>query len=235
VTDVPSVPPPVSTKVSPHWATLPADTVLWRVHDQKWPVTAFKPIAADPWFGGGRFDATSTDDSPNPDSYPYLYAAPEQQTALLETLVRSIPFDQKGRRLIRRATVRVTRLAAFQPARDLLLVALRTHTDLAAVCQDEWLVQADPPDYPQTRRWAHWLRGQAPSADGFIWPSRRDLGRDSLILFGDRCDERLLREVPGSSIELDDADGARWLNKCLDEYRISIRLPPSRPGVMAAE
>jgi hypothetical protein len=219
VTDVPPVPPPPSAKVSPHWATLPADTVLWRVHKQVRRVTAFNPTGADPWFGGSRFDATSAD------GYPYLYAAPEQQTALLETLVRGIPFNERGRRLIRRAAVRGVQLAALQPARDLLLVALRTHTDLAAVCQDEWLVHADPPSYPQTRHWAHWLRGQAPRADGFIWSSRRDLGSDSLILFGDRCDERVLREVPGSAIVLDDADGAEWLNKRLAEYRISIRLP----------
>ena len=220
MTDVPPVPPPASANISPHWATLPAGTVLWRVHKQKWPVTTFNPTKADPWFGGNRFDATSDDE------YPYLYAAPEQQTALLETLVRGIPFDDKGRRLIRRATVGDVWLTALQPGRDLSLVALRTHTDLAAVCQDEWLVQADPPSYPQTRHWAHWLRGQAPLADGFIWPSRRDLGRDSLILFGDRCAAPPLTEVPGSAIRLDDADGARWLNKCLAEYRISIRMPP---------
>jgi RES domain len=216
---MPAVPPPLSATVSPHWATLPADTVLWRVHKQVRPVTAFNPIEADPLFGGGRFDATSA--AP----YPYLYAAIEQQTALLETLVRSIPFDEKGRRLIRRAAIKGVRLAALQPARDLLLVALRTHTDLAAVCQDEWLVHADPPSYPQTRAWGHWLRDRAPQADGFIWPSRRDLGRDSLILFGDRCDKRVLLEVRGSAVLLDDADGTRWLNKCLAEYHVSVRLP----------
>ncbi len=71
------------------------------------------------------------------------------------------------------------------------------------------------------------LRGCATWADGFIWPSRRDLGRESLILFGDdgRCAERTLREVPGSAIVLDDRDGAHWLKKCLAEYRISIRAP----------
>jgi hypothetical protein len=219
VTDVPAAPPPPSVKVSPHWATVPADTVLWRVHERRWPVAAFNPNGADPWFGGGRFDATSAD------GYGYIYAAPEQQTALLETLVRSIPFNEKGHRLIKRATVRGFQLAALQPTRDLLLVSLRSHIDLAAVCQDEWLLHADPPDYPQTRQWGRWLREQAPGADGFIWRSRRRLDSDSLILFDDRCRGPVLSEVRGSAILLDDADGARWLNKCLAEYRISVRLP----------
>lgn len=218
MTGVPAAPPPLSATVSPHWATLPAGTELWRVHKHCWPVADFNPNGVDPWFGGGRFDATSAD------SYRFLYAAPEQQTALLETLVRSIPFDEKGHRLIKRAAITGRQLAALRPDRDLRLVALRTHVDLAAVCQDEWLLQADPRDYPQTRQWGRWLREQAPEADGFIWRSRRRLDSDSLILFDDRCDATLT-EVPGSAIRLDDADGARWLNKCLAEYRISVRLP----------
>lgn len=219
---MPSVPPPDSGQVFPHRAVLPSGLALWRVHRQGRPVTAFKPVGADPLFGGGRFDATSADD------YPYLYAAPEPPTALLETMVRAVPFDEKGRRLVRRAAVKGMRISALRAARDLRLVALRTHVDLAAVCQDEWLVHADPPSYPQTRRWGHWLRAKAPWADGFIWPSRRDLGRESVVLFGDRCAAGELREVPGSALDLDDAAGARWLNKCLEPYRISVR-PPARP------
>lgn len=220
---MPPVPPPPSARVTPHRSVLSAGTLLWRAHKRIRPVTAFNPAGADPLFGGGRFDATTAD------SYPYLYAAPEQQTALLETLVRGIPFDEKGHRLIRRAAIKGVRITALRPARDLNLVALRTHADLAAVCQDEWLVHADPPSYPQTRHWGHWLRAQAPWANGFIWPSRRDLGNESLILFGDRCGERELRDVPGSAIDLDDADGAQWLNKRLASYRISVR-PPIRPA-----
>jgi RES domain len=221
VTRVPSVPPPASGQALPQRTVVPAGTLLWRVHKQGRPVTTFNPAGADPLFGGGRFDATSVD------TYPFLYAAAEQQTALLETLVRGIPFDNKGKRYIRRVAIKGTRITALRPSRDLTLVALRTHADLAAVCQDEWLVHADPPDYPQTRHWGHWLRAQAPWADGFIWPSRRDLGRESLILFGDRCDPWELEEVPGSAIDLDDRDGAQWLNQCLTAYRISIR-PPAR-------
>lgn len=219
---MPPVPPP-SSPVAPHRAVLPADTVLWRVHRQTRPVMAFNPVAVDPLFGGGRFDATSAD------SYPYLYAAPEVETALLETLVRGIPFDEKGRRHIRRVAIKGMRVSALRPGRDLTLVALRTHVDLAAVCQDEWLVHADPDSYPQTRHWAHWLRAQAPWADGFVWPSRRDLGRESVILFGDRCAAGELREVPGSAVDLDDRDGADWLNRRLDPYNIRLR-PPPRPA-----
>jgi RES domain len=201
---------------------MPADTLLWRVHKQARSVTSFNPAGANPLFGGGRFDATSMN------SYPFLYAAAEQQTALLETLVRGIPFDDKGHRHIRRVAIKGVRITALRPTRDLTLVALRTHADLAAVCQDEWLVHADPSCYPQTRHWGHWLRAQAPWADGFIWPSRRDLGRESLILFGDRCGSWELKEISESAIDLDDGDGAQWLNKCLASFRISVR-PSAKP------
>jgi hypothetical protein len=219
---VPFAPPPSAAKTSLNSWVLAAGTRVWRVHGKSRGGGDFKPIAADAHFGGGRFDSIESD------PYPFLYAALDHQTALLETLVRGIPFDDKGHRLIRRAAIAGYRIAAFEVAQDLTLLSLRTTPDLAAACQDEWLVQAAPRDYPQTRRWAQWLRSQAPWAQGFIWSSRRDIGRESVVLFGDRCPGGVLGFEPGSSVDLDDTDGAKWLNTNLAPYRISVKPPPRR-------
>ena len=219
---MPLAPPPAAAQASPNPVPLAAGTRLWRVHKKSRGGADFKPVGSDALFGGGRFDSTAAD------PYPFLYAAAGQQTALLETLVRSVPFDDKGHRLIRRAAIAGYRISAFSSAQDLTLLSLLSTPDLAAACQDEWLVHASPADYPQTRRWAQWLRSQAPWAQGFAWPSRRDLGRQTVVLFGDRCPGGVLRFEPGSSVELDDADGAKWINTHLLPYRISVRPPPQR-------
>jgi hypothetical protein len=214
--------PPSAAKPSLNRILLSAGTRLWRVHKKYRSCSDFKSVESDAHFGGGRFDS-----SPG-DAYPYLYAAPEQQTALLETLVRAVPFNDKGSRLIRRAAITDQRISALEPVQDLNLIGLLTTADLAAACQDEWLVYSSPSDYPQTRRWAQWLRAQAPWAQGFVWPSRRDLGRRSLVLFGDRLPDRALRDALGGSVDLDDAAGAAWINTQLAPYRISVKPPLHR-------
>lgn len=218
---MPLAPPPATAAASPRPVMLAAGALLWRVHRQRRQAAAFKPVGSDAHFGGGRFDSTTG--SP----YPYLYAAFDQETALLETLVRGIPFDDRGRRLIRRATVAGYRMSAIRVTCDLKLMSLVSTRDLAAACQDEWLVHAGPAEYPQTRRWGQWLREQAPWAQGFRWPSRWHLGHDALILFGDRCPAGALAGVPGTAMDLDDRAGAAWLNERLAPYRIRI-MPPWR-------
>jgi RES domain len=215
--------PPATAQVSPRPVMLAAGAQLWRVHRRCRSAAEFKDISSDPHFGGNRFDSTPED------PYPFLYAARDQRTALIEALVRGIAFNGNGRRMIRRAAVAGYRITAIEPMQDLTLISLLTTTDLATACQDEWLIQTPPPEYPQTRRWGQWLRSQAPWAHGMIWPSCRNLGRHNLVLFGDRLPAQALRITPGTAIDLDDASGATWLNKQLESYRISIRPPSRRP------
>jgi len=218
---MPLAPPPTAARVSPRSYLLRAGTYLWRVHPKDRSGTQFRAVAADRHFGGSRFDGTRDD------PYPYLYAALAEETALLESLARGVPFNDRGDRLIRRVAIADLRISRLETTRDLTLVSLLTTADLAAVCQDEWLVRADAAEYPQTRRWAQWLREQSPRAEGLAWQSARDIGRATVVLFGDRCGPGAVREVPGSGIDLDGTDGAEWLNKRLAPYRISVRPPRS--------
>jgi hypothetical protein len=211
--------PPDNYPGEPNRYRLPEGSQLWRVQDQRRGAAEFKRVPADKHFGGGRFDAT--DDDP----YPYLYAAVTATTALAETLVRSLPFGRGRQRILPRKAVAGRRLCLLEVTAELRLVSLLTHADLSAVKQDEWLVQSDPRDYAFTRRWAHWLRSQAPWAQGLIWSSRRDLGEQSVVLFGDRCPDQALRAVSPDCQDLDDLAGAASLNALLAPYRVQIRPP----------
>ncbi|GLW61886.1 hypothetical protein Arub01_01300 [Actinomadura rubrobrunea] len=216
---MPKVPPPTRFRATPRLRTLPAGTRLWRVHHRNHKATDFNPRLADPNFGGGRFDGTERD------PYSTYYAALEAGTALAETLLRGVPFNDRGYRTIRRASVQDRRASVVETTEDLTLVDLCSGEALAAVAQDTWLVQADPADYHATRRWASWIREQAPAAQGLIWPSRREGGREALVLFGDRCPDGVLTDDYATGRDLDDLEGAVWINALLAPYRARIAKP----------
>jgi hypothetical protein len=100
------------------------------------------------------------------------------------------------------------------------------------VHQDGWLLQTEARDYGKTRRWGNWLYKEVGWAQGFVWPSRQDIGGRSLLVFGDRAMESLV-EVPGSGRDLDDPDGMRWLDDRLRPFGLEVLPPPpggSPPG-----
>jgi hypothetical protein len=218
---VPDVPPPKAYRPKLHRHTLAAGTRLWRVTLAHYARTPFNPNPVDDPYEGGRFDAT--DGVP----FPFCYAGFTRQTAALETLVRSIPFGHKGNRVLPRARVRDRVLTCLHVDAPLSLVALRTSAELAAACQDAWLVHADEREYPRTRRWGEWLREHTSTDDaGLIWPSKRDVGADAVLLYGDRC-STAVRQAD-KVIPLDDKAGTRLLRACLAPLRVTVRAPRRR-------
>lgn len=226
---MPSAPPPPYYDGTPNRYLLSRGTCLWRVHGRKYGARAFKDQPSDPLFSGGRFDATEAD------SYPFCYVALDQTTAVAETLLRDLPWDERGTRRLSRAAVERRQISGLTLTCDLELVSLISGPDLAAVAQDEWLVNAKGPEYAQTRGWAHWLRRQSSWAHGFIWSSLRDRGGLAAVLFGDRCaaafgdkyERTLLHEIPELAVDLDDVTGAEWLNRRLEPYRTAVAYPDS--------
>jgi hypothetical protein len=219
---MPCVPPAVNYNGTPCRYVLPAGTQLYRVHRQKRPAVEFSPVVAHMLYGGGRFDPVSED------KYPYLYAAFSVRTALAEVLLRSLPFNDRGARLLPRAAVKERRLSSVTLTTDITLIGLTTSAELAAIGQDEWLIHADSSAYPQTRDWSRWLRHQASWAQGLVWPSKRDVGEKAVILFGDRCQPGDLRPGGEPPVDLDDHLGYKWLNEMLASYRVTIRPPVNR-------
>lgn len=232
---MPYMPLPPKYDGTPNRYLLQRGTCLWRVHGRKYDPRAFKDLPSDPLFGGGRFDSTDVD------PFLFCYAALDQVTAVAEVLLRDPPWTPNGERQLSRTAIAERRLSGLILTRNLALVSLITGQDLAAAAQDHWLVTADGSQYAQTRGWAHWLRQQAPWAQGFIWPSLRDPGGRAIILFGDRCaamfgeeyDRTMLHEVPDLRVDLDKEAGAEWLNRCLEPYRTAVAYPDKRSAIGA--
>ncbi|MEU1280434.1 RES family NAD+ phosphorylase [Streptomyces sp. NPDC005805] len=212
---------------TPHRVTLPAGTVLHRVHRRTRPAGSFNPTPVDHHFGGTRFDSTHND------RYSYLYAAPDAETALVESLLKELPVDDGEPRVVSLAALAERRLSRLELLTDATLLSLLDRRATSAVNQGTWLVQAESPDYPFTRRWGHWLRKEADWAQGLVWTSKQNHPAPTLVLFGDRFGpllgekvNKVLRPVPGSGIDLDDSAGRRWLDGVLSEYCARVGSPP---------
>ncbi|MEV6975907.1 RES family NAD+ phosphorylase [Kitasatospora sp. NPDC093806] len=215
--------PAPTVRATPHRELLPAGTVLYRVYSAAYPATAFNPNPADDHYQGGRFCSYEGDG----ERLPYLYAGFSERTAVLETLVRSLPFDDGGWRRIRRAAVRGRVLSRIETTCDIPLVGLLTPDQLAAVHQDEWLIHCTPDEYPRSRRWAAWIRGQAPWAQGLKWPSKRDLGSPACILYERDGAGALVKPAGPEPVPLDTAEGAELLNGLLAPLHTRVD-PPRR-------
>ncbi|MCL7375941.1 RES family NAD+ phosphorylase [Streptomyces sp. 35G-GA-8] len=215
---------PSEYELRPHRRLLPAGTELWRVHSAKRSAEQFNTVSVDAHFGGNRFDGTPYD------PYPYLYVADSPTTALAETLLRSMEFDKESRmRLIPYAAVRAKSLSVVRTRCEVNLVSLVTETDLAAVCQDSWLLEDEGERYAKTRRWASEIRTQATDAMGLIWQSRRNRPHRALVLFGDRfesCGNEPLDGVPlGGIPDLGSPSGVTEANRLLAPLQAAI-VPP---------
>lgn len=214
--------PPDDLVMTPKLEILPAGTMLWRCHDIKYDAEEFNTRLVHSHFGGNRFDGTPHD------PYSYAYLAREPATALAEVLLRSRPFPAgSGPREIGFHEIASRVLAAVRTTADLVLVRLIDEEDLAAVCQDSWLVDTDARDYPQTRYWAAAIRRQATAAQGMVWVSRRHHPRRSLVLFGDRCGPKPLRVEPTRSVRLSSPAGLAEANRLLNPLRAVVN-PPRR-------
>ncbi|MFI6768128.1 sigma-70 family RNA polymerase sigma factor [Streptomyces sp. NPDC050355] len=179
---MPISPPPALTA---RRAELPADTWLYRVHRKRISSTAFNPRPADT-FIGGRFDGTPED------PYPYLYAARTPEAAVAETLLRALPFNRDGLRLVPSAAVVDRQLTQVRTADPLLLIDLTTAESLAAAGATSELVFSD--DFVRARTWSSLLRQHNPWAQGLLWPSRSRHPDHLVVLFGDRCAPEILIE-----------------------------------------
>ncbi|MEU9117223.1 RES family NAD+ phosphorylase [Streptomyces sp. NPDC048483] len=221
---------PHAYRMAPKPYTLPAGTELWRCHKSTRPADGFNPVAVDAHFGGNRFDGTADD------PYPYLYAGAGPATALAEVFLRDLDFDvATGMRLLPYAAIAGKSLSVLRTRTDLTLIPLLTEEDLADVCQDSWLLEADGPSYAQTRRWAAELRAQVPTAQGLVWQSRRHRPRQAMVFFGDRCADEPFKDggdgadgdPAGAGIpDLGSPGGLAKLNRLLAPLRAAV-VPPA--------
>jgi RES domain len=214
--------PPPDYSGTPVLTRLPAQTVLFRVHQVAYPAHVFNLTPSHRYYGGGRFDATADD------LYPYLYAGESIDVAIAETLLRDLPFDGTGLLQLSRASIRGRRISALITEVDLSLVSLRSAADLTAVSQDPWLTTCGPQCYAQSRHWAHWIRSHAPTAAGYVWMSHREPTQRAFVLFGDRVPDDGIATVddprlpPAGEAEFDHPRGRRALLRRLSTYHVAL-------------
>ncbi len=214
--------PPPQYDGAPVSFLLAAGTRLTRIHSAEFAVTDFNPTMARHSLGGGRFDATPDE------SYGFLYAAEDDATAVSEVLLRDLPLDERGARLLPHARLRNLRIGWLTVNRDLQLVGLRAGRDLAAIGQDTWLTTGPASDYELTRAWAAAIRGWAPWCSGLTWRSHREPEGLAYVLFEDRLPSDCLADVSsgvpltGEDQCLDDGIGRLYVERILETYRVAL-------------
>lgn len=156
---------------------LPAGTALWRVHPRSEAVDEFGATPA------GRPSA--------------LYVSRQQVTALLAELLRDVPFDDDGFRVLPVACLAGKRLSMLRTTRELVLVRADGQPDLVGL----WLSK---------------------STHGIEWPSKLDVSESSLLLVADRCPRGAVSHDEHQAIDLDAADSLGWLRESLRPYRVRI-------------
>lgn len=176
---MPAYPPPLHAPARPRSRVLRTGTTLFRVHSQRFEPAAFNPAPPPAGFGGGRFSS--------PGGVPAcLYAASTARTAVAESLLRRLPFDNAGMRALSAVALQGRCLSELVLTTDLKVVVL--HGDgLSRVGQDTWLVHSGAHGYPSTRAWGAAIRGWMPSVAGLEWRPRNDDDGLAFCLYEDRA------------------------------------------------
>lgn len=218
----PNQPPPPQFGGTPHRHLLREGTTLTRIHSSSFGAAEFNPTVATHALAGGRFDSTPSDE------YAYLYAAEDDAIAVSETMLRDLPIDDCGARMLPEAQLAQLRIARLKATCDLPLVSLRSGRDLAAVGQDAWLTTAPSSEYSSTRRWASAIRGWAPWACGLTWRSHREPDGCAYVLFDDRCPSGCFEDDEGSlpllldSRNLSTGTSRLYIEEILTSYRVVL-------------
>jgi hypothetical protein len=126
-----------------------------------------------------------------------MYASRRQVTALLEELLRGVPFGEDGERALAAERLLGKRLSALRTTQDLVLACAYGEPDL---------VELWPPD----------------GVHGIEWPSASDLPEPAMMLLEKQCPDGAIRPEADHAIDLDDQDQAAWLRESLRPYRVRV-------------
>ena len=163
---MPALEPPAACPGHPVTSTLPAGTVLYRVHRADRSASAFNPTPrpapppGDP-VPGGRFDSIDG-------SYAYLYAALSEDGAFCESFVRDLDYTRAGPRPLPWARVGGKVVSTVRTRRDVELVEVQGAA-AEQLGQDDWLTRCDEDAYPLARRWAAAVRAWLPPPVATAW------------------------------------------------------------------
>lgn len=171
-------PPDPNTDLHVSYITVPAGTVMHRIHLSTYLATQFNPTAQ----GNARF-------SPIKDSagtvIPTLYAGTTFECAAMETVFHDVPFVP-GLKTYPKDRLGGHRHSRVEITADLKLVDLTSKAlRLLGVTRGQ-LIDTEKDQYPFTRKWAEAIHAQRMDAHGLYWVSRQDDTAVAMVLFGDR-------------------------------------------------
>lgn len=184
---------PESRDLDPLISVWPAGQPIFRIHNWRYPASAFNP-----GLGRGRFH-------PFRDSsgqvVPTLYGADSLDGALSETVFRAVPVSGPGRRVLVHQLVHL-RLSILTPRRSLHLAALYGFGLGRLGLERRDLIDTEASLYDDTVPWAAALHAAPQTVDGIEWVSRQHDASRALLLFGDRVDSNEL-ELQDGPLRLD--------------------------------
>lgn len=168
--------PPCPLTCNTH--TLPAGTVVHRIHDTRFRAEEFNPGIQ----GNSRFAPISTAAGT---LIPTCYAATTFACAAYETIFHDIDPDAPFK------SVAWTKIASLSYSTLTLERPLRMASFFSADLM-KWglsrtqLVDTAPTTYPKTRLWAAAVHESDASLDGMIWTSRKFDEAKAMLIFGTR-------------------------------------------------
>ncbi len=192
---------------------------LFRVHRSIYKADQFN----DSRKGDARFSRLM--DAERKAVIPTLYAGTTLDCALMESVFHDVPY-RPGLKTVSKSkyvenTIRSTlHLTADLQFVDLSSVALHK---LGVAPAD--LTQTEAAYYTASREWALALYEQNPTAQGFIWTSRRDDDAKPILLFGDRVGPGML-EVGADAFPLLLPDGSARMEVLNLALRLDVLLVP---------
>jgi hypothetical protein len=177
-------PPPLSLDCAIH--TLPAGTIIHRVHDQNYGASTFNPGKG----GASRFAPVDVGGV----SVPTIYAATSIEAAMFETIFHDIE-PTAPIKSVRQSYIDTRQYSTLSLKRELRLARLFTPDLLKLGLERGQLIDTARSTYDQTRQWSPVFHAAPQAPNGMIWVSRRYDEEKAMILFGTRFKPTDVSEV----------------------------------------
>ncbi len=205
---------PPARLADPAIITLPAGTLLERVHDRNHAANSFNPCQGAPTRFAPVHDTQG-------DCVPSLYAAGTLDAAIYETIFHDVPVTAK-RKTVPRTLIQSRAHGRLQVLRNLRLVSLRGPDLRRWRISRNSLITTSPKLYRDTARWAEAIHHRFPDVEGLLWTSNQCDPDTAYLFFGDRV-------APRDFDILEARDGM------VDESFLSdVRLAGRRSGITIA-
>ena len=192
---------------------------VFRVHRSNYKADQFN----DSRKGDARFSPLI--DAEREAVIPTLYAGTTLDCALMESVFHDVPYRPGLKTVSKSKYVEGAICSTLTLTSDLQLVDLSSVALHKLGIAPADLTQTEAANYAASREWAFALYKQNPTAQGFIWTSRRDDDAKAILLFGNRVESGTL-EVGADTFSLLQLDGSARMEVLSLAIRLNVLLVP---------